>query len=112
MIDRIIKALNDRTILQTSSELSEDLDVIGYHFLFTICQAELVERGLGIEKHRHCEYGVDVYKCNYLGEDFILGVTKVHDFYSEMGSWSDFSHTYEFFEMEEVTTITYKAKGE
>ena len=111
MVDTIIKALNDRAIVQTSSELSEDLDLISYQFLFKFCEAKLIESGLGVEKHRHCEYGVDVYKCNYLGQEFILGVTKVHDFYSEMGSWSDFGHTYEFFEMEEVTTITYKAKG-
>lgn len=96
----IIKELNDLKILQTSGDFLEDLPEDIYEKYFK----DLVDENLSVDKHRWYETSISVYK---ISEGFI-GVQSITDTFSEQSEISDMFHHLRFFEMKEVTKITYE----
>lgn len=104
-MEELIKQLNDLKITQTSIDWLEDLpDDIWKLYFEEDLNPTAVATGLDIDKRRWYETGVNVYEMN--GE--FLGVRFVQDLFSEQSSVSDIYHTLEFFEMEEIQTISYR----
>ena len=101
-MENLLKQLNELNIIQKSYELKEDLPQVIYKKHFK----NLLASGLEVDKHRWYETSIYVFKTE-LG---IIGVRAVTDLFSEMGEIEDVYHKLEFFEMQEITTVTYIKK--
>jgi len=93
---------NNLKIHQESIDFTEDIPEHIYDQCFKNCIAE----GLKVDKHRWYETTLAVYKLN----EGLLGVVSVTDLFSEQSSVDDIYHTLQFYEVEEVPSITYKIK--
>ena len=104
-IGAIIELLNNLKLTQQSMDWMEDLpDEVWKNVLEGKCK-ELCH-WLDVDKRRWYETSISVYAI----ADGIFGVRKVSDLSSEQMTVGDVYRTLEFFEMEEVKTITYKKK--
>lgn len=61
---------------------------------------------IDVDTHRHYSIATDVYRCS----DGFVGVTGLHEIFSEQSFPSDFNISCEASEYEEVQTITYQPK--
>lgn len=61
---------------------------------------------INVDKHRHYSTATDVYQC----EDGFVGVTGLHEIFSECSFPSDFDINCEASEYEEVQVTSYKRK--
>ena len=99
-IKEIIEELNSLKIIQKSMDFTEDLDQDILDKYFTNCVKELLD----VDKHRWYETSTEVLKMN----DGFIGIRSVTNCYSENSSIKDMFWTLNFFEMEEISSITYK----
>ena len=102
-IQEQVKYLNELNIEQTS-EFIESIPEEVYTDCFE--NAKELKSGIDIDKHRWYETSITVYDTKY-GK---IAVKEVSNTFSEEMGIGDCSHTLEFFEVEEVTVITYKIK--
>ena len=68
---------------------------------------EEVCNDIDVDAHRWYETAIVVIKIF----DRYLGIRVISKLYSEISSYSDIIHEYEVFEMEPMSSITYKIKG-
>lgn len=101
----LVQKLNDLKIIQTRGEWSENIPREFYKEHLED-KYEEVDWDLDVDKHRWYETSVTVLKFD---EGFI-GVEFITDMFSEAQSWEDCYHTINFFEMEEITITSYRAK--
>lgn len=104
-IQELVKKLNYLKIPQTFDwEESLPEEIYTHHFED---QFEVLQDQLDVDKHRWYETSITVINISDVG---ILGVRSVTDVFSEQMTVGDCYYTLEFFEMEEVRTISYKIK--
>lgn len=91
----------------------EVIDLINQSKFLSLSEAEWELENLNLEKvwswldrdeHRHYEMETSVYKC----ADWFVWIFGVSKIYSEMGSYNDIWEFTQAFEMQEITTTTYK----
>lgn len=97
----LVEYLNSLKIIQKSS-WDEDIPEDIYTEYFEGSQT--VESELDVDKHRWYETSTEVLKMN----GGFIGVNSVTDTFSEQSEIGDMFHTIEFFEMEEIPSVTYK----
>ena len=97
----LVEHLNSLNISQTS-DWSEDIPTEIWEEQFKN-NYHSVETGLNVDKHRWYELSTKVIKRN----DGFIGVRSVTDCFNESSSIEDMGHNLEFFEMKEVSSITY-----
>jgi hypothetical protein len=108
-LQELINYLNEKEIMQTSIDWTEDLPENIWCDEFTELHGNKwtpLAIALDVDKHRHYELCTDVIPL----KGGMLGVRYICDLYSEMSSCEDMCHTLEFFECEEVKSVTYKKK--
>lgn len=98
-MQQLVKMLNDLEILQTDLEFEKSIPEELYNKYFK----SAVGGGIDVERHRWYETDITVYEV----EDGLLGVRAVSLLYSEQSSIEDIFWHLQFFEMEEIRTITY-----
>lgn len=99
----LVEYLNNLKILQTSSwdeNIPEEIWDNYFENSITVASE------LDIDKHRWYELSTEVIKIN----DGFIGVRSITNMYSEQSSYIDMYYTLEFFEMEEIPSVTYKKK--
>lgn len=99
----IVEKLNGLRISQENYDIQEDIPEDIWEEYFE--DAEIVDDLLDVEKHRHYETSVTVFK---MPSNVLIGVRHATDLFSEMMTWKDTYHTLKFFYMKEITTITYE----
>ena len=104
-IGAIIELLNKLNLTQENTHWMEDLPHDIWESLFEDKFKEL-KSGLYVDKHRWYETSVSVYAL----ADGILGVRSVSGLFSEQMTVDDVFWSLKFFEMEEITTTSYKLK--
>ena len=97
----LVEHLNSLNITQTS-EWSEDIPEEIWNEQFKD-NHHVIAKGLNVDKHRWYELSTEVIKRN----NGFMGVRSVTDCFSESSSIEDMCHDLEFFEMEEVSSVTY-----
>lgn len=100
----LVEKLNGLKLLQKSMDWDENIPVGVYNEYFQ--DYEEIDSDLDVDKHRWYETSITVIR---LPQGF-LGIRSITDLFSERSTVEDCYHTLEFFEMEEVQTITYRAK--
>lgn len=101
-IKKVIDELNKLELIQKDFDLDENLPEDVYKKYFE--DKKPIEEGLDVDKHRWYETSVQVFQ---FGDSF-LGVRSITDLKGESSCVEDCFVTIDFFEMEEVKTITYK----
>jgi len=97
----IVEHLNSLNIAQTSN-WSEDIPEEIWNEQFED-NHHVVATGLNVDKHRWYELSTEVISIN----GGLIGVRSVTDCFGEESSIEDMRHDLEFFEMKEVSSITY-----
>lgn len=98
----ILEKLNNLKITQESIDFLEDLPEEIYNKYFQDCVTERLD----IDKHRWYETSISVYKI----PEGLIGVKSITDLFSESSEVADIFHTLQFYEMEEIQTVSYKIK--
>lgn len=101
-ISEIVSKLNNLKILQTSSDLIENLEEADCVYF-----EKQSEEGLEVNTHRWYETAISVFE--YEGE--FIGVRSVTNSFSEQSSIEDFYYHLKFYEMEEILKVSYKTKA-
>jgi hypothetical protein len=104
--DELLNKLIEAKITQRNYDWEGDIPEEIYKKYFLVQPYSIVAEGLDVSKHRWYETSTTVVRI--FGR--FLGIHRVTQLYSEMMMWEDCYHTIEFFEMEEVRTVTYKPK--
>lgn len=103
--DSLLKELKELDITQTQGDWAENLpeEIWEKHFKQNFKE---LSKGLEVDTHRWYELSTTVIKIygRYLGIHFI---TKM---FSQIDTYEDACITMQFFEMEEIETISYKRK--
>ena len=99
---QVLEKLNGLKILQKSIDFLEDLpeDIYKKYFLNDL------DNNLEVDKHRWYETSISIFD---IGIGY-LGVRSVTDVNSENSEVEDMHYTLEFFEMEQITKISYIEK--
>jgi len=102
----LVEYLNSLEITQKHLDWTEDIpkEIWAKHFFDGVFQT--IKCGLEIIKHRWYETSIEVISIN----DGLIGVESVTDLFSEQSSVEDMFFTLNFFEMEEVPSVSYKIK--
>lgn len=103
--DEMIKELIDAHIMQTSIDWEENIPIDLWNKYFSEGYGKLAYH-LDIDKHRWYELSTTVI--GIYGR--LLGIRHVSALFSESMTVADVNEGLAFYEMEEVTTITYKNK--
>jgi len=105
-LDKIIETLNDRNYRQKSIDWLEDINDEDYDKYFSVNDRPKtpIRSSLDVDSRRHYETATQVF--DFDGK--YLGVRAIQMVYSESARVEDCYHKLEFFEMEPITTITYK----
>lgn len=102
-LQELITKINELNLCQTEypdeQEFNEEIDS-------ELSNLKVVDSGLDVDKHRWYETSVTVYK----HPEGFFGIRYVTDQFSEMSSIEDHYWDLKAFEMEEVSTVTYKVK--
>lgn len=102
----LIQKLNNLQIHQTKSEWEDNIpDDIYREYFFG--NYETIDSNIDVDTHRWYETSIEVLKF----EEGLLGVRYITNMFSESQDYEDCYHHLQFFEMEEFTTITYRAKN-
>lgn len=99
----LLSKLNELSIIQKSGDWSEDLPIDIWNDYFKGNFKE-VKHNLDIDTHRWYETSTVVIKIY----DRLLGINYITNVFSESTEREDCYHTISFFEMKEVTEISYK----
>jgi len=101
--DELLEKLNGLNIIQFSFDWAEDIPEELWEEYFEN-KYECVVTGLEVDKHRWYETSVTVIKIN----GRFMGIRSITDVFSEQMMCSDCYETIQFFEMKEISTITYQ----
>ncbi len=101
--DELLEKLNQLKIIQNSMDWAECLPQEIWEGYFKGNFKQL-KHGLDVDQHRHYETSIQVIEI--YGR--ILGIKSITNLYSESSSPEDCYVTIEFFEMKEVSIISYK----
>ena len=101
--DELLKELNELKLIQKNMDWKEDIPAKIYDIHFKN-NSNVVAEGLDVDTHRWYECSTNVYEI--YGK--YLGVNSVTNLFSESMDVEDCYAELSFFEMEPVTTITYK----
>jgi hypothetical protein len=104
-IATLVEKLNNLKILQTKSDWAEVLPDDIWENTFKGKFKE-VAHNIDVDTHRWYETSITVLQLN---ESF-MGVRFITNMFSESQDYEDCYHHLEFYEMEEYTTIAYRAK--
>lgn len=101
--NELLEKLNGLSLIQKSMDWAECLpeEIWNEHFKDNF---EPLKSGLEPDAHRWYETSISVIKIY----DKLLGIRHITKIYSESSSCEDCYVTIEFFEMEEVTVVSYK----
>jgi hypothetical protein len=105
--EEIIKYLNDLNIVQTNVDFWDE-DVSDDIWQTYLEGAELVDSDLYADTHRWYELSITVFKV----DDWYLGVKHICQLFSEESEAGDIGHILNFFEMEQVPSVTYIRKND
>lgn len=101
----MIEKLNNLQILQTKSDWAECIPDEIWNASFK-GKFNLTDSNIDVDTHRWYETSIEVLKF----KEGLLGVRCITNMFSESQDYEDCYHHLQFFEMEEFTTISYRAK--
>lgn len=101
----LIEKLNGLQITQTKGDWAKNIpdDIWNSHFRNNF---QKIAYNLDVDTHRWYETSTTVIKL----PDGLMGINYITNMFSESQDYEDCYHTIEFFEMEEFSTVSYRAK--